>query len=276
MSGVLRIVAGVGTPIALLGFLVALSYYAYVRRMEYEEKKLEALPPDERAARTDKYLTRYKIDGKNLRIEDKVALIREEMDKGHRRSLGYVIIAAIVFTTCFGLSALAFVIGRSHTSAQITRTNPESSSSDNQLDAVGEFEREAQNRVKRFRQQFSLCELPSRFFVDDKIDLVDKFAQQVTDLDKSVTPKYEHYDFRALESQLPAGSENVLSAFARLPRETAVLRQYLSSYQSTPNEQGGAEFLRKADQQLIEVVRLVNELRNQWPTQVAAFPTQCQ
>jgi hypothetical protein len=115
MSDVLRITASIGTPLALLGLLVALGYYIYSRRLKYEEKKLEALPPDERAARTDEYLSRYGIDGRNLRIDDKVGLIRNELNKRHRRTLVYVFTAAIVFTVCFGLAVLAFILGPSQT-----------------------------------------------------------------------------------------------------------------------------------------------------------------
>lgn len=108
MAEVLRSVASVGTPLALLGLVAAFAYYAYSRRLKYEEKRLELLPADERAKRTDEYLTRYRIDGGNLRIDDKVALIREEMEKRHRRSLGYAIISAVVAVVCFGIAAAAY------------------------------------------------------------------------------------------------------------------------------------------------------------------------
>lgn len=110
MFEVLRIAASVTTPLALLGLVAALGYFAYTRRLKYEEKKLEALPPDQRAARTDEYLTRYGIDGKRLSVADKVALIKDEMEKRHRRSFGYVIVAAVVFIVCFGLAVLAYVL----------------------------------------------------------------------------------------------------------------------------------------------------------------------
>jgi hypothetical protein len=110
MSGVLTVAAGVATPLALLGLIAALAYFAYARRLSYQEKKLEELPADERAMRTDEYLTRYGIDGKKLKTGDKLALIRDEMEKRHRRSLGFVLIAAVVFVICFAMSVAAYVM----------------------------------------------------------------------------------------------------------------------------------------------------------------------
>jgi hypothetical protein len=133
MSEILRIAANVGTPLALLGLVAALAYFVYTRRLKYEKEKLEALPPDERATRTDEYLTRYGIDGKNLRIEDKVALIREEMEKRHKRSFAYVIIAAVVFTVCFGLAVLAFVLRQS-------QANPQPQPNDNNAGNAGHID----------------------------------------------------------------------------------------------------------------------------------------
>lgn len=134
---------------------------------------------------------------------------------------------------------------------------------------------EAQNRVRRFRQQFSLCRLRSTFLVDDKIKLIEQFDKQVAALDECVNPRYKQYGFRALVSELPATSDKMLSAFARLLAESAALRQYLSAYQMTPNDKGGAEFLYKSEQQLIKLVKLVNELRVPWPKEVEPFPEEC-
>ena len=121
MLEVLRIAANVATPLALLGLIAALAYFAYSRRLRYQEKKLEALPPEQRATRTDEYLTRYGIDGKKLRLADKLALIKEELEKRHQRSLGYVIVAAIVFVLCFGLAVAAYVL-RPETTPKPTET----------------------------------------------------------------------------------------------------------------------------------------------------------
>lgn len=104
------VAVSVGTPLALLGLVAALAYFAYARQLKYQEKKLDALPPAERAARTDEYLTRYGIDGKKLAAADKLALIKDEMDKRHRRSMGFGIMAAIVFVVCFALSVAAYIV----------------------------------------------------------------------------------------------------------------------------------------------------------------------
>jgi hypothetical protein len=120
MSGILTVAVSVGTPLALLGLVVALAYFAYARQLKYQEKKLDALPPNERAARTDEYLTRYGIDGKKLPVADKLALIKDEMDKRHRRSMGFGILAAIVFVVCFALSVVAYVVANARDSGSTT------------------------------------------------------------------------------------------------------------------------------------------------------------
>jgi hypothetical protein len=109
MGEVLKVATNVATPLALLGLVAALAYFAYNRRLRHAEKQLESLPEAERARITDEYLTRYGIDGAKLRLADKLALIKDELDKRHRRSLSYVIVSAVVFVTCFGLAVFAYV-----------------------------------------------------------------------------------------------------------------------------------------------------------------------
>lgn len=104
MQELLRIAANVGTPVSLLGLVVALGYLAYTRRLEYQRRTLQTLPPEQRATAADEYLTRYGIDGKELQPADKLALIREELQKRHRRSLGYVIAATAAFVVCFAIA----------------------------------------------------------------------------------------------------------------------------------------------------------------------------
>ena len=110
MADTLRIAVTIGTPLALLAFIVALSYFAYARRMKFEEKKLDKLPPKELAKRTDEYLTRYGIDGKNLPVPDKLALIREEMDTRYKRQALLLVVSVSAVVLCFGISAIAYVI----------------------------------------------------------------------------------------------------------------------------------------------------------------------
>lgn len=108
MSEILRVAVGVSTPLALLGLIAALGYFAYTRRLKYDETKLKTLPPGEVAKHTDEYLTRYNIDGKKLPLSDQLALIKDEMAKKHQKAIIYLVISAVVFTVCFGLAVLAF------------------------------------------------------------------------------------------------------------------------------------------------------------------------
>ncbi|HXT64464.1 MAG TPA: hypothetical protein VN696_15605 [Pyrinomonadaceae bacterium] len=79
-----------------------------MRKLSYDETKLKNLPPGQRGKQTDQYLTRYGIDGKNLSPEEKLALIRDELDKRHRRSRWYVIATTITFVVCFAIAAVSF------------------------------------------------------------------------------------------------------------------------------------------------------------------------
>jgi hypothetical protein len=108
MTEILDTVIRISTPLALLGLVVALGYFAYGRLLKHQETQLEALPPEQRATAIDEYLTRYGIDGKNLRIQDKVALIKNEMEQRHNRARLYVVLAAIVFVVCFAIAAIAY------------------------------------------------------------------------------------------------------------------------------------------------------------------------
>ncbi len=108
MPEILKIAVSVGTPLSLLGLLVAVIYLAYLRKLRYEESKLKSLPPGKRATQTDQYLTRYGINGRNLPPDEKLALIRDELDKRHRRSRGYLIATTIAFVICFAIAAISF------------------------------------------------------------------------------------------------------------------------------------------------------------------------
>lgn len=109
MPEIIRVAATVGTPIALLALMAAFGYFAYTRRLKFLENTIKALPPEERALRTDEYLTRYGIDGRNLELPDKVALITRELTQRHQRSSLYVIVLAAVFVLCFAMAALGYI-----------------------------------------------------------------------------------------------------------------------------------------------------------------------
>jgi hypothetical protein len=110
VAEILRIGAAVATPLGLLGFIAALSYYFYARRLKSEEKKLEALPAEDRARATDERLSRYGIDAANLTREDKNHLILQEMEKRYRFAQLCVVVFTVAFVLCFALATAAFVI----------------------------------------------------------------------------------------------------------------------------------------------------------------------
>jgi hypothetical protein len=124
MADFLQVAVSVGTPLSLLGLACALAYLAYARKLKSQEKKLEALPSDERAKLADDYLTRYGIDGSKLKAADKLALIRDELDKRHRRSMTFGLGAAVVFVVCFALCVVAYIAVMLQTPEDTTLRNP--------------------------------------------------------------------------------------------------------------------------------------------------------
>jgi hypothetical protein len=125
MADFLQVAVSVGTPLSLLGLACALAYLAYARKLKSQERKLESLPPEERAARTDEYLTRYGIDGKKLKTADKLALIKDELDKRHRQSMTFGLGAAVVFVICFALCVVAYVVVMLRPPEEQARGNPD-------------------------------------------------------------------------------------------------------------------------------------------------------
>jgi len=123
MSQILWIAVNVATPLSLLGLVAALAYFAYVRRLKYQETKLQSLPADQRATAADEYLTRYGISGQELAPADKMALIRQEMEQRHRRSFMLLVVAAIVVVLCFGLAVAAWVLNSSSSNGSVPATD---------------------------------------------------------------------------------------------------------------------------------------------------------
>lgn len=112
MPELLKIATNVATPLALLGLVAALGYFAYARRLAHDQGRLESLPPEQRAEAADEYLTRYKIDGRDLDPADKLSLIKDEMGNRHRRLMGFMYVAAAVFVVSFVVAAIAYTVGR--------------------------------------------------------------------------------------------------------------------------------------------------------------------
>ena len=123
MTETLRIASSIGTPLALVGFLLALTFYAYLRWLGSQEKKLEMLPADERSKAEDRYLTRYKIDGGNLTRDQKYQLIRHEMVKGDRFNRFWCVTVAVVFLICFLLAGIIYYISPTPSPAPVAPTN---------------------------------------------------------------------------------------------------------------------------------------------------------
>ena len=110
MSQVLQVAAGVATPLALLGLIAALAFYAYSRRLKHQEKSLDSLPPNERATAIDRYLSRYKLGGEDLPKADRVRLITQEMEKNYRLVRFLATLSAVVFVICFVTAVAAYAV----------------------------------------------------------------------------------------------------------------------------------------------------------------------
>src|SRR5262249_6626340 len=111
MWEILRIGATIATPIGLLGFALALAYFLRVRRMKHVEAIVDKLPQEARAQFLDESLRKYGIDASNATREQKLHLIKDEMDKRYRLSKLYTIALAIVFTICFAFAVYVFIRG---------------------------------------------------------------------------------------------------------------------------------------------------------------------
>src|SRR5262249_43482503 len=86
-------------------------YFLRVRRMKHVEATVDKLPQEARAQFLDESLRKYGIDASNATREQKLLLIKDEMDKRYRLSKLYAIALAIVFTICFALAVYVFIGG---------------------------------------------------------------------------------------------------------------------------------------------------------------------
>src|SRR5690242_5973928 len=109
MPDVLRIAAGVATPLSLLGLIAALAYFIYSRRLKHREAIIKLLPEEDRAKEVDELLSRYGLDAKNLTREQKYQLLLDEMSKRYKLAQLKLIASACVFIICFSVAAYAFV-----------------------------------------------------------------------------------------------------------------------------------------------------------------------
>jgi hypothetical protein len=108
MFRILDIAAHVGTPLALLGLIAALVFYAYSRRLKQRVKSLELLQPADRATAVAEGLARYNIPTEKLSGPAAERLLREEMDKRYQLSRFYAAVFAVAFVVCFVAAAVAY------------------------------------------------------------------------------------------------------------------------------------------------------------------------
>src|SRR4051812_37696005 len=86
VAELLRVVANVATPLALLGVGAVLAAAAYRHWLKSRHKQLAQLPEQERAQAVDQMLTRYKISGADLTKEQRFHLINKEMDRKEEKA----------------------------------------------------------------------------------------------------------------------------------------------------------------------------------------------
>lgn len=95
----LRIATSVGTPIALVAFIVVAVIYAYQyftkarleneqKKIESDLKKLELIPEADRAKAVDESLTRYGLSAENLTRDQKFSLLHKELENKHDLAKG--------------------------------------------------------------------------------------------------------------------------------------------------------------------------------------------
>src|SRR5687767_2136932 len=104
MDKVLQIATGVGTPLALLGLMAALGFYAYSRWLKHKEKTLEQLSPEDRAKFISQDLGNYGVTLKTLSPEEQAKLVqqemqarKEELERKHKRAMYFATVFAILF-----------------------------------------------------------------------------------------------------------------------------------------------------------------------------------
>lgn len=96
----IRISANIATPIGLIGFACGLVALVYYWRLRQQRMLLEGLPPNKRAILVDEYLSRYKIDFKDLTPDKKIALLNREMDIRYGKFRLGIAVGAITFFSC--------------------------------------------------------------------------------------------------------------------------------------------------------------------------------
>ncbi len=98
----------ISSPLALLSLALILGAWIYKKTLRHEEEVLKSLPESERDRHFDKYLTRYKIDGKKLPQKDILKLILAEMNNRQELLKYSMFTLSVVFVSCFYLTVTKY------------------------------------------------------------------------------------------------------------------------------------------------------------------------
>jgi hypothetical protein len=104
LTSLLRVGAGVTTPLGLLGLVAAAALVAYVRKLRSQRHTLESVAESERGKIADTFLTRYGINAKGLSAVDRVRLIRSELRTRFIAGVSLTLICVAAFVTCFSMA----------------------------------------------------------------------------------------------------------------------------------------------------------------------------
>lgn len=114
---ILRTIAYVTTPIALMSFLAAIAYFAYARRLKNDEAKLRALSNPTSSAALEDWLIKVGLDLGNVTREQKFELARTKLahDANEKQQASkdkrlYAILALLATVILFLIAALAFYL----------------------------------------------------------------------------------------------------------------------------------------------------------------------
>jgi probable HAF family extracellular repeat protein len=100
--------ANVTTPLGLVGFTVACVVIAYAYSLRQKQKLMEGMPKARRAAYVDDILVRLKLSAENLSEKQAHDLIQSELQRRFVYAIALLIVASIVFLTCFIVSVTAY------------------------------------------------------------------------------------------------------------------------------------------------------------------------
>lgn len=107
MDQILRIATSVGTPLALIGLVSALCFYAYSRKVKRDEKQLELLPEKDRLKLLEKLPG---VTGKKISPEQQFTLLQDAAEKRYRLTRFLATISSVLFVICLITATVAYLI----------------------------------------------------------------------------------------------------------------------------------------------------------------------